>query len=164
MALIEVKDGDQLVFELAARHYSARRVRARLRRGPVRGRGLQVAGPGEKLVLRSAAGDAAFVWVRSQFGLYPGDVLCSLFRNEGPRLSSALIDEACLLAWDRWPGLPLWTMVAPRRVRSSNPGFCFQVAGFVRVGVTARGLLIFRKEAGCGVPLVPERAQGVSTS
>ena len=56
------------------------------------------------------------------------------------------------LAWSRWPGERLYTYVAPWMVRSSNPGWCFQVAswrkvpnhvpGGVRAGEAARCLTL----------------------
>lgn len=73
----------------------------------------------------------------------------SLFRNEGPTLSSALVIEATTrtyLFWTRHyrsvPAVPLQTEVDPRSVRSKrDPGRCFLRAGWRTVGVR-RGLVV----------------------
>lgn len=77
-------------------------------------------------------------------------VNCALFRNEGAFCalvqSSRLILAAEAWAWARWPGERLYIYVDARRVRSSNPGYCFQKAGWRRCGVTkVRKLLILEK-------------------
>jgi hypothetical protein len=46
------------------------------------------------------------------------------------------------LGWQRWPAERFYTYVNPRRVRSSNPGFCFIKAGWRRCGVTKTRRLI----------------------
>jgi hypothetical protein len=107
-------------------------------------------GPGEYLVLLTAACDALLIWRRMPRDQErePG-VCCSLFRNEGRSgLSSDLIREACDLAWQRWPGQRLYTYVDPRRVRSSHPGYCFKAAGWRRCGRTPGGLLILETQPG----------------
>lgn len=40
-----------------------------------------------------------------------------------------------------------YTYVNPEKVRSSNPGFCFLVAGWQRCGRTRSGLLILERVA-----------------
>ena len=70
-----------------------------------------------------------------------------MFRNEGMNLSSDLILEAEDWAAQKWPGEAMMTMVDPAKVRSTNPGYCFLMAGWYRAGYTAKGLLILRKEA-----------------
>jgi hypothetical protein len=58
---------------------------------------------------------------------------CSIFRNTGPRLSSELVLEAeRLLVREMGDCGPsgLLTYVWDRKVRSSNPGYCFKVAGW----------------------------------
>ena len=49
------------------------------------------------------------------------------------------------LAWRRWPGERLYTYVAPWMVHSSNPGYCFQVAGWRKCRTTARELVELEK-------------------
>jgi hypothetical protein len=61
-------------------------------------------------------------------------------------VSSAMIVEACHLAWERWPGQRLFTFVNPREIRSTNPGYCFLQAGFRRLpGLTRRGLRVLER-------------------
>lgn len=71
-----------------------------------------------------------------------------MFRNLGAGLSSELIASATARTYAEWlerygclPGERLRTEVAVARVRSSNPGFCYQVAGWER-GPLRRGKLI----------------------
>ena len=75
----------------------------------------------------------------------PG-VYCPVFRNEGPVRSSDLIRAAMELAWFRWPGERLFTYVDPGLVRSTNPGYCFLMAGWRKCGRSGRGLVLL--EAG----------------
>lgn len=127
-----ILDGDRRALALYERHYSARRYRdGRVRRLFV--------GPGEKLVLLTNDGRALFAWRRFQSDDGQEGVNCSVFRNEGADLSSELIREAMEWAWARWPGERLYTYVAPDRIASSNPGYCFLMAGWRRCGVTKGG-------------------------
>src|SRR5690606_11141838 len=77
---------------------------------------------------RTGESDAAprFVWRNA------------VFRNLGPHLSSDLIRAALpatYAAWiERYGALPperLRTEVDTRRVRSSNPGYCYKCAGWI---------------------------------
>ena len=97
-------------------------------------------GPGEKLVLIGHDDRALFVWRRFISMDRQEGVCCSVFRNESPALSSELIREADALADERWPQEARhYTYVAPQRVRSTNPGYCFQQAGWRRCGLTKGG-------------------------
>ena len=127
---------DPRAIALYLRHYSARHYKdSRPRR--------QFCPPGEKMVLLTEACDALFVWHHPVMERLSGQegVNCTIFRNEGPVLSSELIREACDLAWQRWPGQRLFTYVADAKIRSSNPGACFQKAGWRRCGRNADGRL-----------------------
>jgi hypothetical protein len=118
---------DRAACALADRHYSRQR--------PGSG---QVGPPGRTLVLVTPCERA--VWVSSW--PYPAMALdgldawrCSLFRNEGAGLSSALIRQAMALTAARWAGAGLpgdgWlTWVDRRKVASANPGYCFKRAGW----------------------------------
>lgn len=134
---IPVHDGKPTASALFDRHYS----RSPSARGDVR-----IAGPGRKMVLLTQCARALFVWrqfISKDPTAGPMDVNCAIFRNEGAGLSSELIRRAMDLAWQRWPGERLYTYVNPRRVRSTNPGFCFLQAGWRRCGITkTRRLLI----------------------
>ncbi len=130
-------DGDATAAALYDRHYS-RNLNAV---GDPR-----IAGPGEKIVLLTPCARALFVWRVFQSKdptAAPGDINCAIFRNEGAGLASALILAAHEFAFSKWGRRRLYTYVNPRRVRSSNPGFCFQQAGWRKCGVTkTRKLLI----------------------
>lgn len=101
--------------------------------------------------------DADALWVTSwPFAAYvkhewAGAWVNSLFRNESEHLSSYLILEA--LAATRWhyrqtdswlkeaePEQGLITFVDDDEIKSCNPGFCYLMAGFERVGKTQGGL------------------------
>jgi hypothetical protein len=72
---------------------------------------------------------------------------CSIFRNEGPTLSSELIREATdrtYIYWERHyggrPSVPLRTEIDPAKTRHKrDPGRCFLKAGWHHVGWTAEG-------------------------
>ena len=86
---------------------------------------------------------ALFVWQRSTIPRYDEQtgINCSVFRNEGPLLSSMLIVEAMELAWRRWPGERLFTYVAEAKIQSVNPGYCFKKAGWQTCGRNKTGRL-----------------------
>lgn len=131
------KDGDRSCYDLFRRHYSCRNAAPR--------NGLFV-GPGDKIVLRTDAGDAVFVWRHSRFRAdEQTGVECTLFRNEGPHQSSELVRQADAIADFVWPDRRHYTFVDQEKVRSRNPGFCFIAAGWRRCGHTKRGLLILER-------------------
>ena len=140
---LTTKDGDPRAYALFKRHYSAVPYTSRPRNMERR-----FCGPGEKMVLLSPNCDALFVWRKfidqsGQTGLN-----CAVFRNEGPQLSSKLILAAERLAWQRWPGIRFYTYVNPKKIRSSNPGYCFKKAGLTYAGLTKiRKLIILEKLA-----------------
>lgn len=133
---------DKACAALADRHYS--------RRTPGAARFTYA---GRQLVLRDAAGLVVFAWVwprlrdDDRHGYH-----CTLFRNESDRLSSDIILEAERWAVSAWGPGPAWTFVDPRKVRSSNPGFCYLCAGWHRAGLTAANKrppkLVLRKDLG----------------
>ena len=136
---VGIKDGDPRAVALFNRHYSARRGGDRIRYG--------MSGPGQTMTLMTIQCDALFIWrtiLRPGTGTYWGGecgLMCSIFRNEGPVLSSELILEAEALAWQRWPGIRLFTYVWDSKVESVNPGYCFKVAGWKTCGRNADGRL-----------------------
>ena len=134
---------------MADRHYSRKTIGSR-----------QFAPPGRKLVLYIPGPlwpfevAAAWVWwhphenapigrngCRRADG-YDGWYNCSLFRNESaPVLSSELIREAVDLVNKEW-GLPPYgydTYVWPEKLRSINPGYCYQKAGWLKDGWSKDG-------------------------
>lgn len=124
--------------ELADRHYSRRTVGAR-----------QFAYSGRKLVLRDAVGLVLFVWMfpdpekrmDGQAGYNN-----AIFRNESARQSSDIILEAERHAVAKWGPNRAYTYIDPRKVQSANPGYCFKVAGWVRVGYSADGKHLLAKD------------------
>lgn len=134
-----VKDGDAIARSIFNRHYS-RHFYADGRKPKL------FVGPGEKMVLMTPDFKALFVWRKFISADGQRGVNCAVFRNEGPEMSSLLILEAEQLAWAKWPGERLYTYVNPMKIKSSNPGYCFLKAGWVKVGVTkARKLVILAK-------------------
>ena len=132
---VRVWDGNATAAAIDDRHYS---------RNPASRGDPRIAGPGHKIVLLTPCARALFVWRQFISKDLQDGINCAIFRNEGAGLSSALIRAAMTIAWDRWPGQRLYTYVNPRKVRSSNPGYCFLMAGWRRCGVTkTRKLLIF---------------------
>lgn len=138
------KDGDAACLALYERHYSAYRYRdGRVRK--------LFCGPGEKIVLRTEAGDAMFVW-RKFIDKCPGQhgINCAVFRNESKTRSSDLIRAADAIADCIWPHSRHYTYVNGEAVASSNPGFCFLAAGWRRSGRTASGLFVLERLPECG--------------
>lgn len=136
IAWYQVKETNPLARGLADRHYS--------RITP--GHPLFV-GPGEeRMILMSADNTALFVWRKTRFR-QDGQkgIECSIFRNEGPRMSSYLIQEAVKLARMKWPGERLFTYVNGKKIRSTDPGHCFIMAGWRKCGKSAGGLTILDK-------------------
>lgn len=137
---IPILDGDDEARRFFDRHYS------RTRYADGREPKLFV-GPGQKMVLTTPCRRALFVWRKFISGDGQQGVNCMIFRNEGAGLSSSLIREADALADRRWPGERHYTYVNPRKIGSSNPGFCFIKAGWRKCGITKwNKLLIFERE------------------
>ena len=127
-------DMNPICQKLADRHYS--------RKHPGSRKGF--VGPGEKLVLLSSDGRALFVWLRSDPKLradHIDGINCTIFRNESSILSSRLILEAEKFAWQKWPGLLLFTYVSITKVQSKMPGWCFIKAGWAFKGYNKTGKL-----------------------
>lgn len=141
------KDGDKSCLAMYERHYSANQYRDGRRRK-------LFCGPGEKIVLRTTAADAFFVWrkfidacIDERTGKQQEGINCTVFRNEaGPKYkSSDLIRQADAIADCIWPGLRHYTYVGTKDVRSRNPGYCFICAGWRKCGWTKGGLLILER-------------------
>lgn len=122
-----VKKTDPRAVDIADRHYSRQKIGSP-----------QFMPPGQTIVLFSLAG-AVFGWWRPhpRSGIVAMNGLegwtCTIFRNESKELSSSLILDAEkafeYLDLDIGPD-GLLTYVWDRKVRSSNPGFCFLCAGY----------------------------------
>ena len=123
-----VRDGDLRLRSFYNRHYSSRGSASPL-----------IAGPGQKLILLTPAIDALFVWRKFRDMRNEEGINCAVFRNEGPRRASDLIQAAEHWARDRWGRIWAYTYVDAAAVRSLNPGYCFKRAGWVRCAITPGG-------------------------
>ncbi len=130
-----VKDGDTVARSIFDRHYS------RYHYADGRKPKLFV-GPGEKLILLTSDCTALFVWRKYINDSGQTGINCAVFRNEGNILSSTLILEAEQIAWSKWPGERLYTYVSATKIKSSNPGYCFLMAGWRKCGITKVNKLI----------------------
>lgn len=122
---------------IADRHYSRQSPGAK-----------QFMPPGQTMVLMTWWRSALFGWWRP----HPGRAVklmngysawvCTIFRNEGRHKSSKLIlaAEELLLAQHSVPKDGFITYVWRSKVRSANPGYCFKMAGWDKVGESADGL------------------------
>lgn len=139
---IRIRDGNAIAFAIFKRHYT-------FRERQVRKNANRFGGQGHTVILLSKCGRALFVWRHEK---YRSDgqtgINCAVFRNESGKdlLSSELILAAERIAWKQWPGQRLFTFVNSRKIKSTNPGYCFQKAGWKKCGVTKkRKLLIMEK-------------------
>jgi hypothetical protein len=131
------KDGDPHAYALKARHYShTERTRGNRHR-------YRIVGPSQYLLLVTADYNALFLWTAPKIRRDGQNGLnCAVFRNESDILSSKLILEAEVLAYERWGPVRMFTYVDPTAVRSSNPGYCFKCAGWRRCGFSERHKLV----------------------
>ena len=102
--------------------------------------------PGETMVLLTQTGDAVFGWWRPhpRSGLQMMNGLdgwtCTIFRNESSWVSSALILEAEQILLDSGVTIGkdgFLTYIYDAKVKSTNPGYCFKVVGWIRKGRSA---------------------------
>jgi hypothetical protein len=118
---------DAAVRALRDRHYSTKYPGGRT-----------VGPPGRVVVLRTEDGLAGWVthYPAPELALDGLDVFrCSLFRNEGPTLSSTLVLEAMAISEELLEVRPTdgWaTYIEPAKLASRNPGYCFLRAGWSR--------------------------------
>lgn len=112
--------------------------------------------PGSCLVLLTQNADA--LWVSSRpFAEYvkhqwAGAWVNTLFRNEGPILSSELIIEALAITLGVWgtpPPLGMVSFIDPLKTRHKrDPGRCYRKAGWSVIGKTKGGLIALGIEPG----------------
>jgi hypothetical protein len=143
---MEVRDGNDTARAIFDRHYSRQFYRD--------GRKPKLfVGPGEKMVLIRADGDALFVWRKFRSDDGQQGVNCAVFRNDSNAIASTLIKEAVSFAWERWPGERLYTYVDPRHIPATMVrglpvfGYCFYKAGWKFSGVTKGRLHILERVA-----------------
>lgn len=139
------RDGDERALQIFSRHYTFRRYKDNRRDNPTNRMRHRIVGPGEYIMLIGNGIEALFVWKKFRDPSGQQGVCCSVFRNESNVLSSDLILEAEIWAMQKWPGERMYTMVNPKRIRSSNPGYCFLKAGWSRCGTTRGGHIVLEK-------------------
>jgi hypothetical protein len=132
---------DPRAIELADKHYS------RKHKGSA-----GVMPPGRMVVLLTEDGNAVWgtswpyaamlrrTWATESW-------MCTIFRNESPFLSSELILEA--IAATRWiwgepPRDGMVTLIDAKKIKSTNPGYCYKMAGFQRIGFAKKGHTILQ--------------------
>jgi hypothetical protein len=145
---IPIKDGNVSGMNIFLRHYTARQTR----------KVYQFIGPGDKEAYLTPDAKALFVWRKFISDAGEKGINCAVFRNEGSLAgkSSELIEAACWLAWDRWPGERLYTYIDPSKVKHKrDPGRCFRKAGFRYVYIKV-GKQLHRKRTKSG-KLIMER-------
>ena len=136
---VGIKDGDRRALALYRRHYSARTYRDRREH-------CRFVGPGQRVALMTSDCAALLVWRVSRRLDGQTGICCSIFRNEGPALSSDLLIQGEAFAWERWPDeTRLFTHVDPTKIQSDQPGYCFLMAGWTGWGWTRSGLRILEK-------------------
>jgi len=135
---IPVQKADIRARGIADRHYS------RQKKGSP-----QFTRPGNNLVLLTVDCSALWVSWKPSNGIErmdnAGDVYeCTIFHRDGGWLASEMILAAMQFTEEIW-GVPPdgWiTYVGKDKVKSSNPGYCFLKAGFVKDGTNKKGNLL----------------------
>jgi len=141
---------DPRALPLADRHYNRRKIGSP-----------QFVPPGRNLVLLTEDASALWVtsWPKGEYvrHAWPGAWVNSLFRNEGPLLSSDLIREAVAASCAFFGAPPkqgMITFVDPEKTRHKrDPGRCYRKAGFAVVGETAKEGLVALQLAPGDMPM-----------
>jgi hypothetical protein len=128
---------DRRALPLADRHYNRQKIGSP-----------QFVPPGRCMVLLTECERALWVtsWPFAEYvrHAWAGAWVCSMFRNEGAGLSSGLITEAVAATrafFGEPPALGMITFVDMKKTRQKrDPGYCYLMAGFRRVGETKGGL------------------------
>lgn len=131
-----VKDGNPVALNIFKRHYTYKVSNSKI-----------FVGPGEKMVLMTLDEKALFVWRKFISDNGQSGINCAVFRNESKHKSSFLILEAEKIAEVRWPGERLYTYVNTTKIKSINPGYCFQMAGWKKSGFTKVNKLLILEKA-----------------
>lgn len=131
---------DPSALGLADRHYNRQKIGSP-----------QFVPPGRNLVLLTENTDALWVtsWPFAEYvrHAWPGAWVNSLFRNEANHLSSGLIQRAVGHTVWRWPEPPdlphpIVTFIDRHKTRPKrDPGYCYLMAGWERIGETKGGLV-----------------------
>jgi hypothetical protein len=140
---------DPFARDIADRHYNRQKPGA-----------CQFAPPGRCLVLTAKSAFGKALWITSwPFGKYvkhrwPGAWVCSAFRNEHLGIPAHQMILDALAATVAYYGVPpllgMVTFIDPKRVQpirrrgKDHWGYTWELAGFVRDGLTQGGLMAFR--------------------
>lgn len=121
---------DPALAALADRHYPRQRHGSR-----------KFIAPGHSLALITADKTTGWVsrWPKYAQHAWPGAWENPLFRKEGGGLASEMILHAVAHTRYRWPSVPalgMITFIDPDALPGTNPGYCYLMAGFRRVGWT----------------------------
>lgn len=110
----------------------------------------QCIAPGAYVALVTADKTAGWVSLRQR---YRSDGradawINTLFRKTGPGLASEMILDAVAHTRSRWPVVPsagMFTFIDPGKIRHKrDPGRCYLWAGFRRIAVTPKGLIVLQ--------------------
>lgn len=140
---ITIADGDPRAAAIYSRHYSCHRYGDRRRSDPTYRNRHLIIGPGEKTLMLGRDGRSIFAWRRFIDDSGQNGVNNCIFHRESGPLASEQILAGVRFAWSRWPGERLYTYVDPDGVRSTNPGYCYIMAGWQYCGQTAGGKLVY---------------------
>ena len=136
--LFRVSPGDLGVRALADRHYT--------RKHPGKGTWWS---PALTLCLTNAERTVVFAWQwpKTEFRRDGQEGYnCVLFRNESERLASDIILEAEAMVVATWGPGRAYTYVDAIKIQSSNPGYCYLKAGWMRIGISKSGKVLLEKE------------------
>ncbi len=120
---------DPMAVKIADRHYNRQKIGTP-----------QFVPPGRCIVLIGDGFNALWVtsWPFAEYTKHEwaGAWVNTLFRNESDRLSSELILQAIAATRCFWepPELGIITFINSKKIRSTNPGYCYLMAGFKKVG------------------------------
>jgi hypothetical protein len=124
------------MLSLAARHYTRAKV------------GRKIGGPARSLLLRDPVGSILFLWQWAKDNTRrdgQDGFNCVMFRNESSVLSSQIILDAEQEVQKLWGSNRCFTYVDASKIKSTNPGYCFQNAGWKRIGKSASGKYLLEK-------------------
>ena len=134
--LVPTTLSDPEMLGLAARHYNRNHV------------GKKIGGPAKSLLLRNIDGSILFLWQWAEDNIRrdkQNGFNCVMFRNESSVLSSQIILDAEQEVQKLWGSNRCFTYVDASKIKSTNPGYCFQNAGWKRIGKSASGKYLLEK-------------------
>lgn len=135
----QIPKGDQEARKIADRHYNRQKVGSPY-----------FLPPGNTFLLVNADYSALWgcVYQKYSFHAWPNTINNCIFRNESLTLSSEMILEATKLTLEYYKDYNhdgLITFVNPFKIKSINPGYCYKMAGWKKIGNTKKGLLVYKQ-------------------